>query len=295
MNKNMVCADVVIPTTCEATRWESLQRAIKSALYQTGVQVRVIVVVNGTRFDPPSYKQLREMKGPEVLYRETGGVSGAQRLGRMQVTSPYFAFLDDDDEYLPGGLAARLQPLLENDAIDFVASNGYDHCAGYDSIRIEDAAAVQKDPLRALLSENWLASCGGLFRSARISSDYFDGETNYFEWTWLAYRLTTERSMRFVDVPTFRVHDSPGSVSKSVDYRLAEIVILEKIAALSLPEDVGARLRIKRGKALHGLADYFRLRGMATLAWRYHLASLFNANGWSYLAYSRKLLPFWPR
>lgn len=287
--------DVIIPTTCESSRWQSLQRAIASVQCQLGVRPRVVVVVNGTRFDPASFRQLGEMKDLEVIYREIGGVSGAQKLGRTQVTAPFFAFLDDDDEYLPGGLAARLQPLLESDSIDFVVSNGYDHCAGEDYLRIEDVATVQRDPLRALLSENWLASCGGLFRSDRIPSDYFDGETNYFEWTWLAYRLMTERSMRFVDVPTFRVHDSPGSASKSMEYRLAEVMVLEKIAALSLPADVLARLRIKRGKALHGLADYFRSRGMSRLAWRYHLASLFNADGWRYLAYSRKLLPVWPK
>ena len=54
---------------------------------------------------------------------------------------------------------------------------------------LECLAYAATDPLRALVIENWLASCGGLFRSDRVSIDYFDGVTRHYEWTFLAYSL----------------------------------------------------------------------------------------------------------
>jgi Glycosyl transferase family 2 len=226
---NLSRIDVIIPTTCEATQWRSLQRGIQSVRRQDGVQARVIVVVNGTRFEPANYKQLREMKELSVLYREQGGLPGAQRFGRQQVTAPFFVFLDDDDEYLPNALWHRI-----------------------------------------------------------------DGETPYFEWTMLAYRLVLSRRMEFVDIPTFRIHDSEFSLSKSDAYVQAEVGVLRKILKLNLHSDVTRSVRVKTGRAYHRLSTYHRRLGHLGRAWRYHLASLVYPGGAGFLPYSRRLLPFWP-
>lgn len=257
--------------------------------------VEVIVVVNGKRFDPACYEALCGESGLNVVYREEGNLPLAIRFGRSLVTAPVFAFLDDDDEYLPGALWRRLQPLLVDGAIGYVASNGYRQVGSQDEAVVTNVEVVRRDPLRALLTENWLASCGGLYRSDRVTIDYFDGETRYLEWTLLAYKLASSMNMAFVDAPTYRIHDSPDSLSKSEAYREAEIGVLDKILDLELPVDVKQSLRVKTGRAYHGLSNYHRRAGRLGRAWRCHLMSLRYPEGWRYLSYSRMLLPFWPR
>lgn len=286
---------VIIPTTCEARRWDSLKRAISSVTLQENVDVEVIVAVNGTRFDPGCYEELRNMPGLNVVYLEEGNLPRAVKLARSLVTAPFFAFLDDDDEYLPGALWRRLQPLLADETVGYVAANGYSHVDGRDEQAVMNVEAVQRDPLRALLRENWLASCGGLYRSGSVSSDYFDGKTRYLEWTLLAYKLASSMRMVFVDEPTYRIHDSPGSLSKSEAYREAEIGVLNQILALELPADVKNGLRIKMGRAYHSLSNHYRRRGDLKRAWSCHLTSLRYPEGFRYLTYSRRLLPFLPQ
>src|SRR5690348_6425889 len=103
---------VIIPTTCETRRWASLRRAISTAASQENVSTEVIVIVNGDRVDPECFKQLRGMHNLKVVIQKEGSLPLALRYGRSLVSSPFFCFLDDDDEYLPGGLWQRLQPML---------------------------------------------------------------------------------------------------------------------------------------------------------------------------------------
>ncbi len=283
---------IIIPTTCEASRRASLRRAIASVTSQENVEVEVIVVVNGKRFDPAYYEELCGAPNLKVVYREEGNLPLAIRYGRSLVTAPSFAFLDDDDEYLPGALWRRLQPMLADETLGYVVSNGYSQSAGRDEPAVRHVDAVCKDPLRALLGENWLASCGGLFRSSSVGVDCFDGSTRYFEWTYLAYKLASSLKMVFVDVPTYRIYDSANSLSKSEAYLNAEIPVLAKILDLELPQDVKLSLREKMGRAYHTLSNFYRRKGELRRAWRFHLTSLGYPGGLRYLAYSRRLLPF---
>jgi hypothetical protein len=283
---------VIIPTTCEARRWESLQRAIDSARDSQGVEVSVIVVVNGKRFDQACLDELRSRTDITVAYREEGSAPLAQRHGRSMVRTGFFAFLDDDDEYLPQALAHRCAPLLADPSLGFVATNGYRRLGTQDRVVVTTARAVQADPLAALARENWLASCGGLFRTSSVSLDYFDDPAPFLEWTYLAYRLALDFKMVFLDVPTFRINDTPASLSKSAAYREAELSVLLRIAALPLPRSVMRQVRGKVGRVYHDLSFEARLQGHSARAWGLHVRSLLLPGGWRYLGYSRKLLPF---
>jgi glycosyltransferase involved in cell wall biosynthesis len=285
--------NVIIPTTCETRRWASLKRAISSVLSQENTFAELIVVVNGVRYNHECYEELSAMQNVSVAYQAEGSAPRAARLGRSLVTAPTFAFLDDDDEYLPDALSRRLEPLLADETLDYVASNGYRRIGDRDDLLLTDAEAIRRDPLRALASQNWLASCGGLYRSSSIPIEYFDEEATYFEWTLLAYKLASRLKMAFVEVPTFRIYDSPGSLSKSTAYREAEAVVLAKIASLGLPSDVKRLVQGKIGRRYHDLSNYSLMQGDYAAAWRYHLTSLRYRRGWEYLLYSRKLLPFY--
>ena len=281
---------VIIPTTCERARWDSLEHAIAGVLAQEGVAAHVIAVVNGNRFDPDCLAALKRKDRVTVLYRSTGSAPLAQAAGRDAVATPFFAFLDDDDEYLPGALAARLDPLRADPGLDFVVSNGYRARKGHDEYAIGDSRAIVADPLDALCERNWMASCAGLFRSTTVTPAYFADPAPYMEWTYLAFRLTASLRMRWLDTATYRINDSPVSLSKSDAYLRSELEILERVLALPLPPRARRAVRRKLGRACHVFAEKSRRAGQQAQAWCYHLGSLSKPGGWRYLPYSRKLM-----
>lgn len=289
-NSGKVCVDVIIPTTCEASRENSLLRAISSVKSQEGVFVSVIVVVNGERFSPALFEMLSARDDINVVYQMEGSLPLALRLGRSLVTAPFFSFLDDDDVYLVDALKCRLGPLLDNNDLGFVATNGYRCSDGVDCSLVSNAAVINSDPMRALLDSNWLASCGGLYRSSVVPLSYFDGCVAYLEWTYLAYSLSCDLKMQFLDTPTFRIFDTPGSLSKHRAYRLSTVNALNSITRLDLPKYIRNALKIKIGGEWHDLSEMMRMENNLSQAWYFHWLSLKSPRGWRFLFYSRKLL-----
>src|SRR5678816_3606690 len=89
---------VIIPTR---NRVELLQRAITSVLCQTFDDFELLVVdgsTDGTR------DAVDARIDPRVRYlpqSESRGTAAARNVGITSAASPYCAFLDDDDEWLP--------------------------------------------------------------------------------------------------------------------------------------------------------------------------------------------------
>jgi glycosyltransferase involved in cell wall biosynthesis len=282
----MVKISVIIPTTCEARRADTLRRAIDSVLSQRGVEVELIVVVNGQSFDPALLDAMRSNPALRAVYIETPSPSVACRHGRSLATGEFFAFLDDDDEYLPGALAARLAPAASDAAIDIVVSNGY---CGVD-LHITRTANIEADPLGAMLEQNWLASCGALFRHRSCGDEFFADLPKYMEWTLLAYRLLAAgKRMKFVDTPTYRINDTPQSASKSREYRQAAATVIERVLSLPLPLHIRRRLRPRLLAARHDLSVMNLEEGRRGAAWALHLQSLAGFSGLRYLSYTRRL------
>jgi hypothetical protein len=187
----------------------------------------------------------------------------------------------------------RLQA-LENDADASAAvTDGFERRDNVDRPRAVLPAIRSTDPLRALLTANWLASCGGLFRSAMITQDYFDGVTPYFEWTLIAFKIAATNRVLLLNSPTYRLHDSPQSLSKSEAYRLSEPEVLRKILGMELPEDVRSALRHRLGRSYHSLSTYCLQQHRLREAWRFHARSMFQPGGWRYASFTARLLAAW--
>ena len=281
---------VIIATSCEAKREAAIWRAIDSALTQGDVTVELIVVVNGARFDRSLLDRLRSHPRLAVHYREEGSYPAAVAHGRTLVATEFFAYLDDDDEYLPGALRTRAAPMLEDPAIDFVATTGYLNSGAGDVIAYRPRANLEQEALKELLRANWMQPCGHLFRSSSVTLDYFDAKTKYYEWTLLAFKLAMTRRLRFLDVPTYRKHDSPESLYKSPAVTEGAVAASELMMALDTSHQVRGRLIELRAGALHATSDSYRLSGDYWRAWRFHLRSLRHRAGWKHLAYTRYLL-----
>ncbi len=102
--------DVVIP--CH-DRAHVVTDAVESVLEQDHAPARVIVVDDGSRDESPTVIRSLELRhGPRVIAAtlpRNGGASHARNVGVALATSPWIAFLDSDDVWLPGAARALLR------------------------------------------------------------------------------------------------------------------------------------------------------------------------------------------
>jgi hypothetical protein len=148
--------------------------------------------------------------------------------------------LDDDDEYLPGAIDTRLAEFRRRPNLDVVVTNGWRKTVdGRDEVALSDLSRAAPDLMRALFRQNWLASCGGLFKSSRVDVEYFKRYHSYLEWTWLAFQLESAAlDIGVLNEPTFRIFETPDSASKSPAYAEATLVLYERMLSMTARPDI---------------------------------------------------------
>ncbi|MBI4394687.1 MAG: glycosyltransferase family 2 protein [Candidatus Omnitrophica bacterium] len=99
---------VVIPTF---NRAHTLERALNSVLVQKDVSFEVFVVDDGSIDDTRSLVEAISKTDSQVhyLFQSNQGPSAARNLGIRASRREFVAFLDSDDEWLPGKLKAQLE------------------------------------------------------------------------------------------------------------------------------------------------------------------------------------------
>lgn len=268
----------IIPTTAQRPE---IRRAVESIRNASVEPVQIIAVVNGNHGDPQLCRWLESHVRVEYLPQPS--LPKALLRGRELVDTPFFSFLDDDDEYLPGTLERRMQA-LESDA-DVAVTNGWRGAE-----QVFDMSGATDDPLAAVLTNVWLCNCNGLYRSRAVGAEYFADTHKFAEWTWLAFRLALDgKRIVTLDEPGFRVHDTPSSLSKSSAYRDAYLSLFERMLAMSPPAHVARLVRRRIGSDLHDRSVRALEQGARLDALKAHLRSLLHPGGMRYLAYSRRL------
>jgi glycosyltransferase involved in cell wall biosynthesis len=100
---------VIIPTRDRA---RCVLRAVESALAQREVNLELIVVDDGSKDGTRELlRPLAEAGRLTFLAQENRGVSAARNRGLAAARGRWVAFLDSDDEWLPGKLAAQMRDL----------------------------------------------------------------------------------------------------------------------------------------------------------------------------------------
>jgi glycosyltransferase involved in cell wall biosynthesis len=271
---------VIIPTRALAERAALVRRAIDSVLAQEDVRAVPIVVVNGHEPVPSLVASLRADRRLRTTTLAAAHLPAAILAGREMVDTPYFAELDDDDQYLPGALALRVRTLAERPECDVVVTNGIARDSRGDALLVDDTAAVHRDPLRALLVRNWLLPGSWLCHTGRVSREIFADMPPFRECTFLALRFAIACRMIFVDTPTLIHHlGTPRAESRSREYTLGSMAATRRLLALDLPPDVQAAFRAGLVGDCLDIATLHRREGRAALAWTWYLRACLQPGG----------------
>lgn len=279
---------VVIPTL--AARGRPLERAIASIVAQEGITARPLVVVNGARAAPDILEALRADARIRLVQIPEAGVSAARLAGRKLVETDFFAFLDDDDELLPRGLARAVEALRLDSTLAAFIANGYRETGGVRSRCFDGFSDHTDDALMDLVRENWLSSAGGVYRSAAVTADILADLPDHLEMTLFAFRLAANHKIVRVDENAFIVHeDATGRASQTLQYHLKEPDVIRRMEALAKEPALAHALGLKRAAALHHCSGVCRQHGHYWRAWAFHLRSLFARRGWRYVPATRHL------
>lgn len=283
--------NIIIPTLATKERGDGLLRTLQLLRVQFQVQAKPIVVINGDQYDRELSTLLSEDPKIKVIHSMPASVSKARYVGRLHVDSEYFAFLDDDDEFTPNALVTRLEPLLQDPKLDAVVTNGFRQTLNNNekTTIFKNFPTHNSDPASALINENWLASCGGLFRTATIDELYFKHLKDYFEWTSFAFNLALNANLCFINEPTFIVNKSPSSLSQSIEYSLEEPELLKSlINSQYFSKKDEATLKKRLASAYNRLANYYLGKGELKESLYYHAkCTLSSRYGWPYIPWMR--------
>lgn len=283
---------IIVPTMATTERGPQLLRAVASVLDDGfAPSARVIVCANGNRIDEALVARLRSLPGVTVRTLLEPSLPKAIAHGRSLVRTEFFGFLDDDDELLRDGLAQRLEFMRKSPQFDLVVCNGTRRLGDLETPVLPEILELESDALGALFRQNWLASCGGLYRSSAIGQSYFDDYHDYAEWTWLAYCLAIDgRRIGYLPARAYVINDTPGSRSKSAAYRASYLHLYERMLAKDPSAHIKRQVRSRLGAALHDMSDEFLARGELMQAWQLHWRSLAMPGGLRYASFTRHLL-----
>lgn len=291
--KSKPAVSIIIPTALDERRAKSLETAVLSVRQNKSVDAVPVIVANGRARDSRAFANWKRDPRIRFYYIEEPNPAAAVRHGRQHVDTPYFGFLDDDDYYLPGALDVRVTEIeRESDSKsghDVVVTNGWLESRTGRKPCFERLEQFNGDPLTALPGTNWLASCAGLYRTATVGPDFFDGSVRYMEWTVTAYRLALNCRILFSDQRTFVINDTENSLSKSTDYKRGVVDAFRVILSLPLPSHIRAVVQHKYAFALHGLSSSALARGAINEAWNAHWRCLLQPGGLRFLGYSRHI------
>lgn len=276
-NVPMTDITVIIPTR---NRRALLARTLHAVLTQLEVNLAVIVVDDGSADGTEA--MVRSIGDPRVTLVRHGasrGVSAARNTGIEMATSPWLAFLDDDDLWAPTKLRLQLDALSSDSGARW-------SCTGAVGIDTDCNVLWWSEPPNALHVENLLLNLNvipgggsGVVAARDLTSQvggFDEALSNLADWDFYI-RLGLSSPPAVVPLPLVGYHIHPGGMSNNVQLSAAEYGYL----AVKY-----ARERESRGVELQGEKWLLHLAGMAFSGrkpWtgtRLHLALLMKHHRW---------------
>jgi glycosyltransferase involved in cell wall biosynthesis len=216
---------VIIPAyRAEAT----IGRALRSVAAQTSPPREVIVVDDGSPDGTSATAEAcRTGMGDialKVVRQQNAGAGAARNRAVQEASSTFVAFLDADDEWLPGKLE-RSFDILNNDKLDLVSHN-YDAVAPDGSVSLVNCAARFRegtDPFAMLYRKGYLATSTLITRRDLIAAaggfDTTLANAQDFD-LWLAILQDRKLAFEVFDEALTRYHVTEGSITAHTERRI---------------------------------------------------------------------------
>jgi len=202
---------IIIPTR---DRVDTLGRAVGGVLAQEERDWELVIVDDGSTDGTATY--LATLTDPRiiVLVLDGRGVSAARNAGLQRATGRYVAFLDSDDEVLPGWLSALGELLQRGVSVASCAATVIDAADGSIEVR-------KPNPMPA--PTLFLAGAFAVERPLLLAVGGYDEALNQAENTELGFRLIAEcvyqgAQVMAVDEPLLVVHRDTRRASARPKY-----------------------------------------------------------------------------
>lgn len=266
---------VIIPTH---NRRKLLARTLHSVLAQRGVDLAVIVVDDGGSDDTASaVAALADPRVTFVRHPEPRGVSAARNTGIGRATTPWLAFVDDDDLWGPDKLRSQL------DALAAGATAGWS-CTTSVTIDFRCQVSRYDEPLAdvdlaaRLLRENVVPGGGsGVVASRELTNQvgrFDEALSNLADWDFYI-RLALASTVAPVSAPQLGYYVHPQGMAHDVDrsareYRYLDVKYEAERRRRGVSLNTEAWLSYLAGLAYNGGHRLTGMRLHAELVIRYH-------------------------
>jgi len=214
--------------------FETLARAIESALTQTHTNFEIIVVDDSP--DSPEREKLKlaieETYSDMVLYIQNPknlGACASRNIAITHSTGQYIALLDDDDQWLPKKNEMMLQ-CFTSEEIGLVYCNYHTYRNGV-PITIKGRKRYEGSVLPQLLQSNFIGGCSIplISRKAIDECGMFDERLPASQDTDLYRRIAKKYQIKYLDEPLVIYHFSDDSISSSQEKQIrGRLMLLEK-------------------------------------------------------------------
>ncbi len=248
-----------------------IERALRSALEQGIPHHEIIVVDDGSKDDTSAIVARFAGDGVRLIRHEKpSGAAAARNAGVDAATGEYVAFLDSDDEWLPGKLSRQLAILETNPEMTFAACRA--DLIGEDGINQGDIyrgapPAVGREAWRALLAYPSVATPTVVARrSAILRAGKFNRWLPVAEDQDLWIRLALMGETGYVPETLVRVYSTPNSLSKTDVRAQVEILLpmietyvhrnLPRLTRAQIAEILGERLS-RSGRLAYAAGNTF--------------------------------------
>lgn len=205
---------------------KTLRRACVSVLSQSGVQVELVAVNDGSRDATAAMLDAlaREDDRVVVIHQENGGVSKARNEGLDAASGAYIMFLDSDDELLPGALETMLGLLRKHDChVAAAACEGVrpDGTSFSRNIHIDSDTVIWRgqEAFRKSLEDHpaTYAVWGKLYRREAVDRVRFVEGKKLHEDSFFLFELLQQNvTMVVTRKPILRYYLTAGSASRSM-------------------------------------------------------------------------------
>jgi len=269
---------VLIPSY---NRADLLPRALLSVWQQDFDDMEVLVVDDGSSDGTIKWLDQQQKTHPQlrfVVHDHNKGEAAARNTALREARGTYLAFLDSDDEWLPGKLAAQHRHMVSAPPdVAAVITAAY-LVDGETKTLADDWHLREPVTVRNLLVQGCGLNLNNTIlmkrETALAAGDYDESLRLYVDVDWL---------MRFLSKGRVDVIPEPYAVYYKAPWRQGRLV-----------EDAAIAFRRKNATAFDALSRSDRRRAAATLAWNSAICYRSDGDKWNYLRQASKALALWP-